>query len=341
MRTIDRARLIKVVEGLGGGAAPLPPIPIRSGVSHLMRIARATLCLLAALVVAGAMAPPAHAADKVRVVATIPDLKALTEAIGGDLVEVDALARPSQNPHDLEVRPSLMVKLRRADLLVINGLELDQWTEVVVQGANNPAVAPGGPGRVDCSRGVPVLEVPTGRVDRSMGDVHPSGNPHYTMDPGMAAIVTGNILEGLARVAPQHRAALERQRTAFLGRLDQAMTRWRQLMEPIKGSTIVVYHNDLTYLLTRFGLRQTGTVEERPGIPPPPGHLARLIQQMKEDKVKVVAVEPWSDQKLSGRVAQEAGAKMVVLNAKLGASGPDAYIASTDANITALAEALR
>jgi len=104
---------------------------------------------------------------------------------------------------------------------------------------------------------------------------------------------------------------------------------------------VVVYHNDWTYLLTRFGLRQTGTVEERPGIPPSPGHLARLIQQMKEEKVRVVIVEPWSDQKLSSRVAQDVGAKMVVLNAKLGASGPDAYIASTDANITALAEALR
>jgi len=304
------------------------------------RVRRITALLLLCLA-ASPGAPTAHAADKVRVVATIPDLKALTDAVGGDLVEVDALARPSQNPHDLEVRPSLMVKVRRADLFVLNGLELDTWAEVVVQGANNPAVAPGGPGRVDCSRGIPVLEVPATRVDRSMGDVHPAGNPHYTLDPGMAPIVTGTILEGLARVAPQHRAAFERQRTAFLGRLDQAMARWRELMEPLKGAKIVVYHNDWTYLRARFGLAQTGTIEERPGIPPSPSHLARLIQQMKEDKVKVVVVEPWSDQKLAGRVAQEAGAKLVVLNAKLGAGGPDAYIASTDANITALAQGLR
>ena len=286
-------------------------------------------------------APPADAADKIRVVATIPDLKALTEAVGGDLVDVDALARPSQNPHDLEVRPSLMVKLRRAELFVVNGLELDGWAEVVVQGANNPAVGPGGPGRVDGSRGIPVLEVPATRVDRSMGDVHPSGNPHYTLDPGMAPIVTGNILEGLARVAPKQRPAFERQRAAFLGRLDQAMARWRQLMEPVKGAKVVVYHNDWTYLLARFGLVQAGTVEERPGIPPSPGHLARLIQQMKEEKVKVVVVEPWSDQRLAARVAQEAGAKVVVLNAKLGAGGADSYITSTDANVTTLAQGLR
>jgi ABC-type Zn uptake system ZnuABC Zn-binding protein ZnuA len=302
---------------------------------------RAIIALLLLCLGAATAAPPAGAADKIRVVATIPDLKALTEAVGGDLVEVDALARPSQSPHDLEVRPSLMVKVRRADLFVVNGLELDQWAEVVVQGANNPAVGPGGPGRVDCSRGIPVLEVPATRVDRSMGDVHPSGNPHYTLDPAMAPIVTGNILEGLARIAPRQRPAFERQRAAFLGRLDQAMARWRQLMEPVKGAKVVVYHNDWTYLLTRFGLAQAGTIEERPGIPPSPGHLARLIQRMKEDKVKVVVVEPWSDQKLAGRIAQEAGAKLVVLNARLGAAGADAYITSTDANITTLAQGLR
>ena len=186
-----------------------------------------------------------------------------------------------------------------------------------------------------------MLEVPTTRVDRSMGDVHPSGNPHYTLDPAMATIVTGNILEGLARVAPNQRPVFERQRAAFLGRLEQAMARWRQAMEPVKGAKIVVYHNNSTYLLARFGLAQAGTIEERPGIPPSPGHLARLIQQMKEDKVKVVVVEPWSDQKLAGRVAQETGAKVVVLNARLGAGGTDAYITSTDANITTLAQGLR
>jgi ABC-type Zn uptake system ZnuABC Zn-binding protein ZnuA len=297
---------------------------------------------IAVLLLLGAWAPGVEAADKIRVVATITDLKSLTEAVGGSLVEVDALVRPSQNPHDIEVRPSLMVKVRHADLVVFNGLELDQWAEMVVQGANNPNVIPGARGRVDASRGIPVLEVPSGRVDRSMGDVHPSGNPHYTLDPGLAPIVTGNILEGLARVAPQHRAAFERQRGEFLGRLDQALARWRQLLDPVKGAKVVVYHNDLVYLVHRFALVQAATVEERPGIPPAPGHLVRLIQQMKDEKVKVVAVAPWSDQKLASRVAQEAGAKLVVLNAKLGAaSGPDGYIASTDANVTALAQGLR
>src|SRR5581483_1193875 len=126
------------------------------------------------------------AAAGVRVVATIPDLKALVEAVGGDLVEADSLTRGTQNFHEAEVRPSMMLKLRRADLLVENGLQLDAWADVAVQGANNPRIVRGAPGRIDVSRAVPVLEVPTTRVDRSMGDVHPLGNPHFSLDPGLA-----------------------------------------------------------------------------------------------------------------------------------------------------------
>src|SRR5215510_14732651 len=224
------------------------------------------LVLAAAAIAAGAAGAPA--ADKIRVVTTTTDLKALTEAVGGQLVEVDALARGNQNPHDLEVRPSLMMKVRRADLLVMNGLELDQWAEVVVQGANNSKVTPGASGRIDASQGIPVLEVPTTRVDRSMGDVHPVGNPHYSLDPGLAPIITSNILEGLARVAPQHRATFETNRKEFLARLEQSMARWTGAIGSYKGTRVVVDHNMWLYFLTRFGLLQAGAIEERPGIPP-------------------------------------------------------------------------
>jgi ABC-type Zn uptake system ZnuABC Zn-binding protein ZnuA len=298
--------------------------------------------ILAALGLALLWGGGAMAAGKLQVVATISDLKALAEAVGGDLVEVEVLARGNQNPHDLEVRPSLMLKLRRADALVINGLDLDDWAHVAVQGAHNPRITPGAPGLIDASRGVPVLDVPAGRVDRSMGDVHPSGNPHYTLDPGMAPIVMQNIVDGLARVAPDHRAAFERNRAALLVRLEAAMARWAQRFAPVRGAKVVVYHGDWAYFLTRFGLQQAGTIEERPGIPATPTHLARLIRQMKDGGVKVVVVEPWSDQQLAGRVAQEAGAKLALLNAKLGTvSGSDAYLATTEANVTALADALR
>jgi zinc/manganese transport system substrate-binding protein len=275
------------------------------------------------------------------VVATISDLKALAEAVGGDAVEVAVLARGNQNPHDLEVRPSLMVKLRRADALVINGLELDDWANVAVQGSNNPRIIPSGIGLIDASRGIPVLEVP-GRVDRSMGDVHPAGNPHYTLDPGMAPIITQNIVDGLSRVAPEQRALFERNRRDFLARLESAMARWTKSFETLRGAKVVVYHADWVYFFTRFGLQQAGTIEERPGIPASPGHLARLLHQMKEEQVRAVVVEPWSDRELAARIAKEAGANVALLNAKLGTiGGPDAYLVTTEANVTALAQALR
>ncbi len=284
----------------------------------------------------------AQAADKIRVVATTTDLKSLTEAVGGDLVEVDALARGNQNPHDLEVRPSLMVKVRRADLLVTNGLELDQWAEVVVQGANNPNVIPGAPGRIDASQGILVLEVPTGRVDRSMGDVHPVGNPHYTLDPGMAPAITANILEGLARAAPQHRPAFEHNRQEFLGRLDQAMARWTTMLGPFKGTRVIVDHNLWVYFLTRFGLVQAGSIEERPGIPPTPGHLTKLIAAMKDERIRILLAAPWSDQKLAERVAREAGAKVVPMASGVGAvKGADTYLDTIDYNVKAVAQGLR
>jgi ABC-type Zn uptake system ZnuABC Zn-binding protein ZnuA len=284
----------------------------------------------------------AETADKVRVVTTTTDLKALTEAVGGHLVEVNALARASQNPHDLEVRPSLMVKVRNADLLVTNGLDLDLWVEVVVQGANNSKVVPGAPGRVDASSGILVLEVPRTRIDRSMGDVHPSGNPHYTVDPGMAPAVTANILEGLVRVAPQHRPSFERNREEFLARLDQAMARWSADLGPFKGAKVIVDHNMWPYFLTRFGIIQAGSIEERPGIPPTPGHLTNLIAVMKADKIRVVLTVPWADRRLAERVAEEAGAKAVVVANAVGAiRGTDTYLDTIDYNVKAVAQALK
>lgn len=303
-------------------------------------IARALLSV--ALLILGLGSGPAPAAGKIRVVATTTDLKALTEAVGGKLVDVDALARGNQNPHDLEVRPSLMVKVRQADLLIVNGLELDQWAEVVVQGANNPNVIPGARGRVDASSGVPLLEVPQTRVDRSMGDVHPVGNPHYTADPGTVGVVTANILAGLARVAPEQRATFERNREEFLARLDRALAGWSAEMAPFKGARIVVDHNMWPYFLARFGLVQAGSIEERPGIPPTPAHLTRLIASMKEDKVRLILTVPWGDQKLAARIAQETGARVVVAASAVGAvKGTDGYLETIDYNVKSIAQAMK
>lgn len=290
----------------------------------------------------GSLPWPAEPAERLRVVATIPDLKSLAEAVGGDRVEVDALARGNQNTHEAEVRPTMMLKVRRAEALIVNGLGLDAWADLVVRGANNARIIPGAPGMIDVSAGIPVLDVPTARVDRSLGDVHPLGNPHYTLDPGLAPLITRNILDGLARVAPQHRAAFEQNRKAFLDRLDRALAAWTKAMEGFKGERVVVYHPLWIYFLTRFGLTQAAALEDRPGIPPSPGHLARVIQQMKNDRIKVVVVEPWNDRKLAARVAEEAGARVVVMASSVGAvKGADDYLAAMEYNVSTLAKALR
>ena len=305
-----------------------------------MRRLSATIVL--ALAVTSLLVPGAQAARKLKVVATIPDLKSLTEAVGGDLVDVESLTRGTQNFHEAEVRPSMMLKLRRADVVVENGLDLDAWADVAIEGANNAEIVRGGRGRIEVSRGVPLLEVPSTHVDRSMGDVHPRGNPHFSLDPGLAPIITGNIADGLARVAPEHRAAFEANRKDFLARLDQSMAKWTQLMAPVKGSKVVVYHPDMIYFLTRFGLVQAAVLEDRPGIPPSPQHLVNVIRQVKEDRIKVILVEPWNDVKLATRVAEEAGARAFVVASAVGAvKGADNYIGAVDYNITTLAKALQ
>jgi zinc/manganese transport system substrate-binding protein len=307
-----------------------------------MAMRRLIVTLITLVLAVGLSTLSATAADKVRVVTTIPDLKSLAEAVGGNLVEVDSLTRGTQNFHEAEVRPSMMLKLRKADILIENGAELDTWADVAVLGANNANVIRGAPGRIDVSRGIPLLEVPTTRVDRSMGDVHPGGNPHFSLDPGLAPTITQTILEGLARLAPQHRAVFERNRRDFLTRLDGEMARWTKTLEPVKGGKVVVYHPDFIYFLSRFGLVQVGMLEDRPGIPASPQHLVRLIREMKDQKVKVVLVEPWNDVKLANRVAEDAGARAIVMASSVGAvKGADNYIAAIDYNVKALAEALR
>jgi zinc/manganese transport system substrate-binding protein len=303
---------------------------------RLTFIAGATLVALALLI------PSAQAARKLRVVATIPDLKSLVEAVGGDLVEVDSLTRGTQNFHEAEVRPSMMLKLRRADALVENGADLDAWADVAVLGANNSNIVRGAAGRIEISRGIPLLEVPSVRVDRSMGDVHPLGNPHFSLDPGLAPIITQNIVDGLARISADDRQAFERNRQAFLARLDREMERWMKLMEPVRGAKVVAYHPDVIYFLTRFGLVQVATLEDRPGIPPSPQHLVQIIRLMKADGVKVILVEPWNDFKLAQRVADEAGAKALVFATAVGAvKGADNYIATIDYNVNTLSQVLK
>jgi ABC-type Zn uptake system ZnuABC Zn-binding protein ZnuA len=298
-------------------------------------------CVLATLLALGLLAEGAEAARKVRVVASLSDLKALTEAVGGDLVEVDTLARGTQNPHDIEVRPSLMLKLRRADLVVRNGAGGDPWMEPLIVGAQNARIVPGAAGYVDASRGVAILP-PTGPVDRSRGDVHPEGNPHYTLDPALAPAITANIVEGLRRVAPEHGERFEAQRREFLATLQTALVRWQAALEPLRGARVVSYHETFTYFLRRFGLEQAGTIEDRPGIPPSPTHLAALIRAIREQQIRLIVAESFADQKVVELLARESGARAVALPSAVGgARGVDTYLDLFEHNVRALTGAFK
>jgi len=310
----------------------------------MQRSRRSVLLATAVLAVGVAMFRPAggpEAAGRVRVVTSITDLKALTEAVGGDLVEVESLARGNQNLHDVEVRPSLMLRLKRADLLVRNGVGGDPWVEPLVIGSQNPRILPGARGYVDASAGVAIAR-PGTAMSRVHGDVHPEGDPHYTIDPASAAAVTANIVAGLVRVAPEHASAFEGRRAEFLRALEAAMRRWEQTLAPFRGTPIITYHESFGYFLRRFGLQPAGTIENRPGIPPSPGHLATLVRRIKEGQIRLIVAEPFADRKVLDLVARESGARaLVVPSAVEGVQGTTGYLDLMEHLVGALADALR
>ena len=232
-----------------------------------------------------------------------------------------------------------MLKLRRADLFVRNGAGGDPWVEPLLLGGQNSRIFPGSPGYVDASAGVSIIPA-RGPVDRSRGDVHPEGNPHFTLDPLTAAPVTANIVEGLNRVAPGNAVQFESRRRDFLAKLDAGMARWQKTLEPARGARVVTYHETFNYFLRRFGLELAGVIEDRPGIPRSPTHLATLIRTVKEQKILVIAAEPYADQKTVELVARDGGARAIVLpSAVAGVKGVDTYLDFIEHNVNALARA--
>lgn len=310
----------------------------------MTRPARSMLVLTGVLALAAllAMAPPTAAEAKLRVVATLPDLWALTRAVAGDLVDVQLAIRLGQNPHDMEIRPSQILLVKRADVLVRNSLEEDAWVDPIVEGSGNPKLSRGSPNVIEAGRGVKVLGVPTGPVDRSMGDVHPLGNPHYTLDPANVPLVTQHIVAGLARVAPELGPKLEASRKALLEKVAAADRRWKATLAPYRGAKVVSYHDTWPYFYQAFGLVDGGVIEDRPGVPPSPQHLASLVRQMKEERIKVILIETFYPPDVANLAARETGARVLVVPSFPGeVKGTEDYIAQLDYVVSAVANALR
>jgi zinc/manganese transport system substrate-binding protein len=259
------------------------------------------------------------AQGKPLVVTTTEDLAAIAREVGGDRITVDFIARGYQDPHFVEPKPSFILKLQRADLLVVVGRELEAgWLPPLVQQSRNAKIQPGANGYLDASIGARILDIPQGQITRAMGDVHPLGNPHYWLDPENGKVIARSIAAKLGQLRPSDKASFDQRLADFITRLSDGEKRWLAQLAPYKGTKVVTYHRSFTNLADRLGLDVLGYVEPRPGIPPSPQHTLDLVNEMKQQGVKLVLVEPYFDLKTPNAIGRQTGAQVVVLPPSVG-----------------------
>jgi len=279
---------------------------------------------------------------KLNVVATLPDFGSIAREIGGDNVNVTVLAKPTEDPHFVDARPSFVVALRSADVLIDGGAELELgWLPPLLQNARNAKLDVGKPGRVQASQGIRLMNVPT-NVTRAAGDVHALGNPHFAVDPIIAKAIAQHIAQSFAAVDPPNAATYDANYKKFEAAINAKLQQWGATMLPFKGQHVAAYHDSWPYFGHRFGLEIDIFLEPKPGIPPSPSHLAEVITQMKAQKIKAIIVEPYHDRKIAERVASATGAKVVDFAQYPGAlPDTDTYVKLIDALVSRLAAALK
>ena len=254
----------------------------------------------------------AWADEKIEIVTTLPDFKNFAEVIGGDAVHVVSLATSNQDPHHLEIKPSDVIKLKKADMLIINGLELDNyWIASLMENSRNPKIQKDQAGFVDASQAIQVLEVPQVKVDRSMGDVHAMGNPHYSLSPVQMKIAFNNILQGLKKIAPEQSTKFQNNANAYLKKLDLKIAEWKQQLKALPNKKMVSFHSSWIYFFSDMGLEEGGYLEPKPGIAPSPKHLQELIERMKKEKTRVILKENFYSDEIPNFVAEKTGAEVV------------------------------
>ena len=257
-------------------------------------------------------------AAQLEVVTTTQDLAAIARAVGGDAVEVRSIARGYWDPHYVEAKPSYMRYLNRADLLIYNGLELEiGWLPLLIQGSRNRRVMPGSPGSLNASAGLPILEVPVGEVDRSMGDIHPEGNPHYTLDPRNGKAIAAAIRERLKSLAPQQGQTFDANCDTFQLRLSKRMEVWERTARSLRGRKIVAFHKQWEYLADWLGLEIVDYVEVKPGIPPSPRHISRLVVHIEREKITLLLRANFGDTRAAEKVAERTGIRLLTLPASV------------------------
>lgn len=294
---------------------------------------------LGLVLTAGIFVSPALAA--IDVVAATPELADITKQVGGNKVSVYSIAKPNQDYHMIEPRPSDVSRIRRADMVVRIGLDLDMWLDSLMNAASNPRVRKGGAGYVDASVGIKRLEVPKDSITGASGDIHVYGNPHYFYDPENGKIIAHNVLEGLIRVSPGSKATFQENYERFAKEIDKRTAAWERELAPYKGKRVVTYHQSAIYFIRRFGLRGFGTLEVKPGIPPSASHVAGLIKRMKDEHVNAMAIESIYPKRFPDLVKRETGANYVVVPYSVGAMGTKSYIDLIDMWVSKYKEALK
>ncbi len=303
--------------------------------SHPQRI----LCaFLTAACLGGTLARPASAS--LDVVASLPELAAISKAVGGDKISVYTIAKPGQDYHTAEPRPSDVSRLAHADLLVRSGLGLDMWMDSLMNAAGNPKLNRGGSAYVDASVGIPVIEMPTEGINGASGDVHPDGNPHYYYDPVYAKFIARNVVKGLIRVDPKDAAEFRANYAGFNKAIDQRLPGWERQLAPFAGKYVVTYHRNYNYFIRRFGLKQYGTLEPRPGIPPSASHIAQLMSNMKRDGVNAIVVEGIYPKHYPDLMARSIGAKYEYGPYSVTALTEDGYLSMIDSIVSHFKAAL-
>jgi len=273
--------------------------------------------VFSALVAAVIYASPAQAALKV--VATTQDLEALAKEVGGDKIQTDSLAKGYQDPHQVEPKPSFILKLHSADLLIVVGRELEiGWLPPLINQARNEKIQAGADRYLDASNFAHILEIPTGQITRAMGDVHPQGNPHYWLSPENGRRIAQGIQKKLSEISPADAGYFAQRYADFDKRLGEAEKRWSAALAPYKGAKIVTYHRSWPNFVETYGLNVVGYVEPKPGIPPSPSHTFELTQEMKKDNVKLIIIEPYFDSKTPMAIGRDTGAQVVTLAPSVG-----------------------
>jgi ABC-type Zn uptake system ZnuABC Zn-binding protein ZnuA len=300
--------------------------------------------ILALAIASSAVAFSATTAQaKLNVVTTISDLGSITSEIGADRIDVTSIARGYQDPHFVEPKPSFLLLLRKADLLEVVGLELEiGWLPPLLDQSRNDKVRPGHPGYLDVSSGVEILDRPNGAVNRSMGDVHPMGNPHFWLDPANAIRIAIQVQRRLGELDPANAPFYAQRLEAFKVKIAAADKRWKEQLAPYKGAKIITYHNSWPNFARRYGLDVVGYVEPKPGVPPSPSHTFELINLMKQQQIKVIMMEPYFDRKTPDSIAAATGAKVVVAYPSVGGRPElDDYVKLFDYNVNELVKALK